>query len=52
MRDEVGLCEECLACRHPGIYCKYRDMCIVVEELKDRNLELTGDKPIPGIRPH
>ena len=27
MKDNVYLCEECLECRNPNIYCKFRSSC-------------------------
>ncbi len=27
MKDNVYLCEDCLKCRNPDIYCKYRTAC-------------------------
>ncbi|MCL5036327.1 MAG: hypothetical protein M1269_04325 [Chloroflexi bacterium] len=33
--DQVWLCDECVSCRHPGVYCKYRTKCIVCEEMKN-----------------
>ena len=27
MKDNVYLCEECLSCRNPEIYCKFRTSC-------------------------
>lgn len=27
MKDQVYLCEDCLSCRNPEIYCKYRTSC-------------------------
>ena len=27
MKDNVYLCEECLSCRNPEIYCKFRTAC-------------------------
>lgn len=27
MKHEVYLCEECLACRDPKVYCKFRPSC-------------------------
>ncbi|MCF8107114.1 MAG: hypothetical protein K9K64_16680 [Desulfohalobiaceae bacterium] len=26
-KHEIALCEECLECRDPNIYCKYRSAC-------------------------
>jgi len=30
-KDDVYLCEECLKCRNPDIYCKFRTSCIIWE---------------------
>ncbi|GBC61192.1 hypothetical protein DENIS_2152 [Desulfonema ishimotonii] len=27
MKHEIFLCEDCLVCRDPGIYCKFRPSC-------------------------
>ncbi len=27
MKHQIYLCEECLECRDPDIYCKYRSSC-------------------------
>ncbi len=33
-KDDVYLCEECLKCRNPDIYCKFRTSCIIWEMQK------------------
>ncbi len=30
------LCEECLACQDPTLYCKHRQMCMIWELVKQR----------------
>lgn len=32
----VYLCEECLACRDPALYCKFRSSCIIWMIHKER----------------
>lgn len=27
MKHNIGLCEKCLECRDPDLYCKYRSAC-------------------------
>ncbi len=27
MKHQIYLCEECLTCRDPGLYCKHRQSC-------------------------
>lgn len=29
LKHEVYLCDECLACRDPKIYCKHRSACLI-----------------------
>jgi len=29
MKDQVYMCTECLQCRHPTDYCKFRSSCAV-----------------------
>ncbi len=29
MKDKVYMCEECLKCRHPDDYCKFRTACAI-----------------------
>ncbi len=42
MKDGVYLCEECLNCRNPDIYCKFRSACPIWFMRKDR--EDWGDR--------
>ncbi|RJP57262.1 MAG: hypothetical protein C4549_05425 [Deltaproteobacteria bacterium] len=34
----IGQCEECIACKDPNLYCKFRDHCIAWELLKENNI--------------
>lgn len=44
-KDDVYLCEECLKCRNPDIYCKFRTNCIIWE------MQKYGDKePVIGAK--
>ena len=29
MKHDVYLCDECLTCRDPNIYCKHRSSCVI-----------------------
>ena len=29
LKDDVYLCDECLKCRNPKIYCKHREACLI-----------------------
>ncbi len=29
LKHNIYLCEECLECRDPEIYCKYRSSCVI-----------------------
>jgi len=42
MKHEVYLCEDCLACRDPDIYCKFRTSC-PIWFLTKRKGDLDGD---------
>ncbi|RJP69364.1 MAG: DUF4445 domain-containing protein [Candidatus Abyssobacteria bacterium SURF_17] len=45
-KDDVYLCHECLNCRNPDIYCKYRTSCIIWEMQKYGEAELAPvEKP-------
>jgi uncharacterized 2Fe-2S/4Fe-4S cluster protein (DUF4445 family) len=49
MKDSVYLCEECLNCRNPDIYCKFRSACPIWFMRKDR--EAWGDRAEKEARP-
>ncbi|MBW2145505.1 MAG: hypothetical protein JRI22_00640 [Deltaproteobacteria bacterium] len=34
MKNTIGLCEECLSCQQPGVYCKFRTQCLIWEVVK------------------
>lgn len=38
-KHQVALCEECLACRDPELYCKFRTSCIIWMIDKERRRE-------------
>lgn len=40
MKHKVYLCEECLSCIDPSLFCKYRSSCVIWFAAK-RNLETT-----------
>lgn len=42
------LCEECLACQSPELYCKFRTMCMVWEEVKHGGPEGEREKERVG----
>jgi hypothetical protein len=44
LKHDVYLCEECLKCRDPDIYCKYRPSC-AIHFLTRRKGNLDGDRP-------
>ena len=58
MKQNVYLCEECLVCRDPDIYCKYRASCAInfiatkgfsdSEDVREKKEEcvVTGDKEV------
>ncbi|MCK4984122.1 MAG: hypothetical protein KAS40_01315 [Desulfobacterales bacterium] len=29
MKYQIGMCEDCLDCRDPDIYCKFRESCTI-----------------------
>jgi len=39
LKENVFLCEECLTCRQPTLYCKYRSSCLIwfMEKHKDED---------------
>ena len=43
MKDNVYLCAECLKCRHPNIYCKFRSAC-PIWYMQKRGAEWSGEK--------
>lgn len=54
-RDAIGyceknnryLCEECLECQSPGMYCKFRPKCLVWELSRHGRKDEPGEK-VPG----
>jgi len=46
MKDNVYLCAECLTCRHPNIYCKFRSSC-PIWYMQTKGAEW-GDEKIAG----
>jgi hypothetical protein len=38
-KHNVHLCEECLTCRDPELYCKFRPSCMIWFVHKERRLE-------------
>jgi len=38
MKDNVYMCQECLKCRNPKIYCKFRSSCLIWFEEKEKKL--------------
>ena len=46
MKDNVYLCAECLKCRHPNIYCKFRSSC-PIWYMQTKGAEW-GDEKIAG----
>lgn len=48
LKHDVYLCEECLGCRDPDIYCKHRPSC-AIHFMTKRKGDLDGDGP-PGHR--
>ena len=44
LKHQISLCEECLHCRDPKIYCKYRSAC-TIWFLSRRQKGLDGDEP-------
>jgi len=49
MKDGIYLCEECLNCGNPDIYCKFRSACPIWFMRKDR--EAWGDRVEEKARP-
>ncbi len=31
MKYRKNLCDECMACQDPGLYCRYRSQCVIWE---------------------
>ena len=50
MKHQIFMCEECLSCRDPDIYCKYRSSCPIwfmekrggsaIDEVPDDNTKI------------
>ncbi|MEW6616160.1 MAG: hypothetical protein AB1401_11965 [Thermodesulfobacteriota bacterium] len=34
----IGLCEECITCKDPSLYCKFRDRCVAWELIKEKKI--------------
>ncbi len=47
-KDDVYLCEECLKCRSPKIYCKFRTSCIIWEMEKYGEEQPAVDGKVSG----
>ena len=52
LKHNIYLCEECLECRDPEIYCKYRSSCVIWFMTKkisglddDRPVSMATDPP-------
>jgi len=43
MKHNIYMCEECLDCRDPKIYCKFRSSCPIYF-LTERKGDLDGDR--------
>ncbi len=44
LKHQIYLCEECLKCKDPKIYCKYRSSCLIWFMTKRQD----GLDPAPG----
>lgn len=44
LKHELYLCEECLRCRDPDIYCKHRSACAIRFIEKDRRKAAAAEK--------
>jgi len=54
MKDQVYLCEDCLSCRNPEIYCKYRTACPIWFNQKhggDGGAAQAADKEAEAVTP-
>ncbi len=45
MKHNVYMCEECLKCRDPNLYCKFRSSCPIWFLTKSREKEAAAEKP-------
>jgi hypothetical protein len=36
MKHDIAMCEECVTCRDPELYCKHRTACPIWFEYKER----------------
>jgi hypothetical protein len=50
LKHNIYMCEECLNCRDPQIYCKFRTAC-PIHFLTKRKGNLEGDNPPAGQGP-
>ncbi|MGE5258262.1 MAG: hypothetical protein ACM3KE_16395 [Hyphomicrobiales bacterium] len=53
MKHGVFLCDECLACRDPQLYCKHRSACPIsfIEKRRKRRKRLLRDAPADAAQP-
>ena len=49
MKDNIYFCEECLTCRNPKIYCKFRQSCPIWFIVKKGYKSWGGDQEKPAV---
>jgi len=45
-KHEIYMCEECMTCRDPGIYCKHRSACPIHFLDKERRREAAQSETV------